>query len=82
MSSLFHAFTLCQLWTVYLERISSMAVTTIEAYNITMGILFEFWTKVTPCILQLVSCSKVVTKFDSLFLNICYFNFIFIMVFL
>lgn len=32
-----------------------------EAYNVTMGILFDFWGKVTPCILQLVSYSKVVS---------------------
>lgn len=62
MSSLFHAFTLCQLWTVYLEQLSNTSPPSSEAYNITMGILFEFWGKVTPCILQLISHSKVVTK--------------------
>ncbi|XP_062699699.1 protein unc-79 homolog isoform X2 [Aedes albopictus] len=58
MSSLFHAFTLCQLWTVYLEQIACAAAPSSESHNITMGILFEFWAKVTPCILQLVSHSK------------------------
>ncbi|XP_067614407.1 protein unc-79 homolog isoform X4 [Eurosta solidaginis] len=52
MSSLFHAFTLCQLWTVYLEH---FARTTSNAEGNTIGVLFEFWAKVTPCILQLVS---------------------------
>jgi len=56
MSSLFHAFTLCQLWTVYLEQ---MAHNSTNAESSTMGVLFEFWAKVTPCILQLVSHSKV-----------------------
>lgn len=55
MSSLFHAFTLCHLWTVYLEQI---AHTSNNPEGNTMGILFEFWAKVTPCILQLVSHSK------------------------
>uniref|UniRef100_A0A1A9X1K3 Protein unc-79 homolog n=1 Tax=Glossina brevipalpis TaxID=37001 RepID=A0A1A9X1K3_9MUSC len=55
MSSLFHAFTLCQLWTVYLEQIAH-ASNNLEGN--TMGVLFEFWAKVTPCILQLVSHSK------------------------
>lgn len=60
MSSLFHAFTLCQLWTVYLEQISYNSNTTSEAHNVTMAILMEFWTKVTPCLLQLVSIPKVI----------------------
>lgn len=55
MSSLFHAFTLCHLWTVYLEQI---AHTSNNPDGNTMGVLFEFWAKVTPCILQLVSHSK------------------------
>lgn len=55
LSSLFHVFTLCQLWTVYLEQISLTFPPNSEQYNLTMGILFEFWTKVTPTILQLIS---------------------------
>lgn len=55
MSALFHAFTLCQLWTVYLEQI---AHTSHNPEGNTMGVLFEFWAKVTPCILHLVSHSK------------------------
>lgn len=60
MSSLFHAFILCQLWTVYLEQSSNSNLPSSEAYYVTMSILFDFWGKVTPCILQLVSHSKVV----------------------
>lgn len=59
MSSLFHAFTLCQLWSVYLEQIANASSPSSEAHNITMSILFEFWAKVTPCILQLISTSKM-----------------------
>lgn len=58
MSSLFHAFTLCQLWTVYLEQMAHN--TNSNAEGSTLGVLFEFWTKVTPCILQLVSHAKPV----------------------
>ncbi|XP_034485959.1 protein unc-79 homolog [Drosophila innubila] len=60
MSSLFHAFTLCQLWTVYLEQMAHN--TNSNAEGSTLGVLFEFWTKVTPCILQLVSHAKPVNK--------------------
>lgn len=69
MSSLFHAFTLCQLWTVYLEQIACAAAPSSESHNITMGILFEFWAKVTPCILQLVSHSKVCTYPCNIYLS-------------
>ncbi|XP_039969043.1 protein unc-79 homolog isoform X3 [Bactrocera tryoni] len=55
MSSLFHAFTLCQLWTVYLEHVARSSS---NAEGNTMGVLFEFWAKVTPCILQLVSHAR------------------------
>lgn len=61
MSTLFHAFTLCQLWTVYLEQLSCISPPTSESHNITMSILFEFWAKVTPYILQIVSSSKLVS---------------------
>lgn len=65
MSSLFHAFTLCQLWSVYLEQISYLTAPSTDPHNITMGILIEFWGKVTPCILSLVSSSKVVRIFKN-----------------
>ncbi|XP_058465419.1 protein unc-79 homolog isoform X4 [Malaya genurostris] len=70
MSSLFHAFTLCQLWTVYLEQTACSAAPSAESYNITMGILFEFWAKVTPCILQLVSHSKLSESVNLHFLSL------------
>ncbi|XP_017968880.1 protein unc-79 homolog isoform X5 [Drosophila navojoa] len=60
MSSLFHAFTLCQLWTVYLEQMAHN--TNSNAEGSTLGVLFEFWTKVTPSILQLVSHAKPPNK--------------------
>lgn len=61
MSSLFHAFTLCQLWSIYLENMAHSTSPASDQHNITLGILFEFWAKVTPSMLQLVSHSKVVS---------------------
>ncbi|XP_044257463.1 protein unc-79 homolog isoform X1 [Tribolium madens] len=66
MSSLFHTFILCQLWTIYLEQSLNTNMPTTEAYNVTMNILFEFWGKVTPCILQLIQQSKMLSEIVSL----------------
>ncbi|XP_043278465.1 protein unc-79 homolog isoform X2 [Venturia canescens] len=66
MSSLYHAFILCQLWTVYLEEISKNNPSNSESHNITMNILLEFWGKVTPSILKLVSTSKVLAEMVNL----------------
>ncbi|XP_023036492.1 protein unc-79 homolog isoform X5 [Drosophila willistoni] len=63
MSSLFHAFTLCQLWTVYLEQMAHNTSSNVEGS--TLGVLFEFWAKVTPCILQLVSHAKPTVQKDG-----------------
>lgn len=60
MSSLFHVFILCQLWTIYLEQGLTHVLPMTETY-INMNILFDFWGKVTPCILQLISHSKMVS---------------------
>lgn len=65
MSSLFHAFTLCQLWTVYLEQVSVFTNDSIAT-----SILFEFWVKVTPCLLQLVSHSKLSEMVNLHFLSL------------
>lgn len=65
MSSLFHAFTLCQLWTVYLEQLSYFTNDTIA-----LSILFEFWVKVTPCLLQLISNSKLSEMVNLHFLSL------------
>ncbi|XP_015191031.1 PREDICTED: protein unc-79 homolog isoform X6 [Polistes dominula] len=66
MSSLFHAFILCQLWTMYLEELSKNNSSNSENQNITMNTLLEFWAKITPCILQLVSCSKILAEMVNL----------------
>lgn len=59
---------------MYLEQGPSANLANTEAHNVTMTILFDFWCKVTPCILQLVSHSKVVSfelNFYFLALNYC-----------
>ena len=48
MCSLFHAFILCQLWTVYLEQTIAMAPPRDEAIILASSILLDFWGKVTP----------------------------------
>ncbi|KAJ8981492.1 hypothetical protein NQ317_007018 [Molorchus minor] len=52
MSSLFHTFILCQLWTVYLEQGLGNHVPVTEA--------------LTPCVLQLVQQSKMLSEIVSL----------------
>ena len=56
--SLFHSFILSQLWTVYLEYVTPTGNTK-EEQLLAPSILLDFWVKVTPGILQLVSHSKV-----------------------
>lgn len=48
-----------QVWTVYLEQNAGSPGT--DVYNSTCALLTDFWAKVTPSILQLVSHSKVVS---------------------
>ena len=55
MCSLFHAFILCQLWTVYLEQTIVLLPPRDDAQILASSILLDFWGKVTPGILQLVS---------------------------
>lgn len=49
---------------MYLEELSKNNTSNSESHNVTMNILLEFWGKITPCILQLVSYSKAV-RIDS-----------------
>ncbi|XP_058803123.1 protein unc-79 homolog [Phymastichus coffea] len=66
MSSIFYAFNVCQLWTLYLEEYSKRSNPDSEFHNVTMNILLEFWGKITPYILQLVLHSKMVADIVNL----------------
>ncbi|XP_024081973.1 protein unc-79 homolog isoform X2 [Cimex lectularius] len=70
MSSLFHVFVLCQLWTVYLEQGAASNLPSSDAHSVTMSILFDFWGKVTPSILQLVSNTKLAEMVNTHFLGL------------
>lgn len=65
MSALFHAFHLCQLWTVYCEMAESAAASaaaaaTADFHPPAAEAVLDFWARLTPAILQLLSHSKVV----------------------
>lgn len=63
MSALFHAFHLCQLWTVYCEK----AVTFNEdTFSKAAENIIDFWARVTPAILQLLAHSKVLADMVNL----------------
>lgn len=63
MCSLFHAFIFAQLWTVYCEQ--SAVATNIQNQNefsfTAILTALEFWSRVTPSILQLMAHNKVVS---------------------
>ncbi|XP_033217095.1 protein unc-79 homolog [Belonocnema kinseyi] len=65
ISALFQAIILCQLWTVYLEEMVKNNSSGTEHSNSAMNILLEFWVKVTPCLLHLMSHSKQLTHETS-----------------
>lgn len=62
MSALFHAFHLCQLWTVYCEQAAATHPESELGFQ-AMANVMDFWARVTPAILQLLSHSKVVGDF-------------------
>ncbi|KAK0414613.1 hypothetical protein QR680_011527 [Steinernema hermaphroditum] len=63
MSALFHAFHLCQLWTVYCEQASGSSC---ESGQQQFSSILDFWARVTPAILQLLSHSKVLADMVNL----------------
>ncbi|XP_036061482.1 protein unc-79 homolog isoform X14 [Onychomys torridus] len=64
MCSLFHAFTFAQLWTVYCEQ--SAVATNVQTQNefsfTAILTALEFWSRVTPSILQLMAHNKVMVE--------------------
>lgn len=66
MSSLFYAFVLGQLWTMYCENISSQNPPGGEPFVQCILVLSDFWAKITPGILQLICHSKSLAEIVSL----------------
>uniref|UniRef100_A0A183BT47 Protein unc-79 homolog n=1 Tax=Globodera pallida TaxID=36090 RepID=A0A183BT47_GLOPA len=65
MSALFHAFHLCQLWTIYCEQTAATCRSE-ETLQRTMQQILDFWARVTPAILQLLCHSKVLADMVNL----------------
>lgn len=65
MSGLFHAFLLCQLWTMYCENICSQHPANSEQYQFSQSTLDDFWAKITPGVLRLVGHSRVMSEMVS-----------------
>uniref|UniRef100_A0A6G1SHJ9 Protein unc-79 n=1 Tax=Aceria tosichella TaxID=561515 RepID=A0A6G1SHJ9_9ACAR len=65
MSGLFHAFLLCQLWTMYCENICSQHPAASEQYQFCQSTLDDFWAKITPGVLRLVGHSRVMSEMVS-----------------
>ena len=65
MSPLYHTFLLCQLWTIYLEFVAVQLSS--EQQNTVFNILVDFWSKITPSILQLVTHSSTVRITPTVF---------------
>ncbi|XP_051868537.1 protein unc-79 homolog isoform X4 [Pristis pectinata] len=64
MCSLFHAFIFAQLWTVYCEQAASTPPPQNQNEYVSTAILtaLEFWSRVTPSILQLMVHNKVMVE--------------------
>lgn len=65
MSGLFHAFLLCQLWTMYCENICGQHPPNSEQYQFCQSTLDDFWAKITPGVLRLVGHSRVMSEMVS-----------------
>ncbi|XP_078418310.1 protein unc-79 homolog [Cetorhinus maximus] len=64
MCSLFHAFIFAQLWTVYCEQAASAPALQNQNEFVCTAILtaLEFWSRVTPSILQLMVHNKMMVE--------------------
>lgn len=58
MSSLFHAFILCQLWTMYCESTAAQYPMDSENHKLASTMVMDFWGRVTPGILQMLNTPK------------------------
>ncbi|KAL1258475.1 hypothetical protein QQF64_011719 [Cirrhinus molitorella] len=66
MCSLFHAFMFAQLWTIYCEQAAAVPTNQNQNQNeFSSGAILtglEFWSRVTPSILQLMAHNKVMVE--------------------
>uniref|UniRef100_H3BIL2 Unc-79 homolog, NALCN channel complex subunit n=1 Tax=Latimeria chalumnae TaxID=7897 RepID=H3BIL2_LATCH len=64
MCSLFHAFIFAQLWTIYCEQLATAPTVQNQNEFSSTAILtaLEFWSRVTPSILQLMAHNKVMVE--------------------
>ncbi|VDM22942.1 unnamed protein product [Hydatigera taeniaeformis] len=58
MSSLYHAFLLCQVWTVYCESAGSLHPVNSNAHRAANATALEFWLKIAPTITHFLSVSE------------------------
>ncbi|KAF8569793.1 hypothetical protein P879_00125 [Paragonimus westermani] len=57
MSSLYHAFLLCQVWTVYCEAAASLSPSHCTQHKVAIATAVDFWRRIMPTILSLLSIS-------------------------
>nr|CDS16594.1 protein unc 79 [Echinococcus granulosus] len=70
MSSLYHAFLLCQVWTVYCESAGSLHPINSNAHRAANGTALEFWLKIAPTITHLLSVSEDATAINGHLLTV------------
>ncbi|CAH8478323.1 unnamed protein product [Schistosoma turkestanicum] len=58
MSSLYHVFLLCQVWTIYCETVASLSPVNSNQHKAAMATAFDFWMRIMPTILRLLSISE------------------------
>ncbi|TGZ74785.1 hypothetical protein CRM22_000752 [Opisthorchis felineus] len=58
MSSLYHAFLLCQVWTVYCETAASLSPAHSTQHKAAVATAVDFWTRIMPTVLRLLSISE------------------------
>ncbi|XP_056021737.1 protein unc-79 homolog isoform X2 [Ostrea edulis] len=66
MSSLFHAFILCQLWTMYCESTAAQYPIDTESHKMASTMVMDFWGRVTPGILQMLNTPKELAEMVNL----------------
>nr|CAH8839258.1 unnamed protein product [Trichobilharzia regenti] len=58
MSSLYHVFLLCQVWTIYCETVASLSPVNSNQHKAAMATAFDFWIRIMPTVLRILSISE------------------------